>query len=580
MPVQLERSRDYDVVHYRMKFQVDLQNKKYIGENTIRLTPLICSFRECVLDAEEMTVTSVLDDRHIPLQFEQDEKRLSVFLSSSFTYGDTLSFTVYYHGENPKSGLHFNDETADNPVSVAAVSFPDNAHHWFPCYDFPHDKATHEMFITADSAYKALSNGKLIEITENIAEGTRTFHWLQDKPHSTYLYMLAVGPYEIIRDSYRGIPISHWVYKKDLEAAQKIFEHVPLMMEFFSGQFGYPYPWAKCDHVTIPNIGGGAENTSATCLGQSLIRQERAEQVIAHELAHQWWGDLITLRTWSETWLNEGFGTYADYLYIRFLKGEAEGAVDLEEKKNRYLREAREKYIKPIVFSRYEKPGNLFDSHTYSKAAAVIHMLRFILGDDRFYRVLQSFLQKYAFQPVETRDFTKTVKEITGQNLDWFFEQWFYKPGHPVFDISYRWVAAEKKLKLRIVQVQDTTKGIPIFKTPVQIGIVANTARERKMIWLNERQEDFVFEAPEKPLMVRFDEGNYLLKEMTFTKEKAELRYQLKHDDVVGRLWAAGQLGNFHADPEAIEALKDASPSDSFRGVRKIASEALEKMHE
>jgi aminopeptidase N len=222
-------------------------------------------------------------------------------------------------------------------------------------------------------------------------------------------------------------------------------------------------------------MGGGAEATSATILGMGVIYDRRAEQdfswdrIIAHEVAHQWFGDLLTLRTWSHTWLNESFATYSDYIWTNYDKGEDESAIDLLGKKNQYLYEAHTKYIRPIVFDRYNDPGDNFDSHTYPKGAICLHMLRFILGDENFFRVLNHYLHKHAFQPVLTEDLMIAVKDVTGQNMDWFFEQFIFKPGHMVFDISYYWNENSKKLQLTIKQVQDFSAGIPIYKIPVKI---------------------------------------------------------------------------------------------------------------
>jgi aminopeptidase N len=353
------------------------------------------------------------------------------------------------------------------------------------------------------------------------------------------------------------------------------------MIDFFNKLYGYEYPWAKYDQVETPTIGGGAEATSATILGQNVIYDKKAdkdfswETIIAHEIAHQWWGDLVTLRTWSETWLNESFGTYSDYLYTRFDKGEDEGAFALLGKKNSYLREAHNEYIRPIVFNRYEHPGQNFDSHAYPKGACVLHMLRFVLGDKPFFRTLKHFLHKHEFQPVDTHDFMIAVKESTGQNLDWFFEQFIYKPGHAVFDVSYVWDEKTKTIQLKVAQVQDLSSGIPVYKIPVIIGITTSKVKEAHKIWISRKEEIFEFEAAEKPLMVRFDEGNYLLKEWTFEKDLNELLYQLENDDVIGRMWAASELAKFAGNSLAAAKLVDRTHNDPFWAVRKSALEAL-----
>lgn len=580
-PLQYERSRDYDAKHYRIALTFDLDKKYFEGENRITLTPLRDDFKECLLDAEELVVTAVTNSENMPLQFTQTDKLIIVHLSKAYEYGETVTFTVKYHATDPKVGLFFDEESPTNPIMVSTVSWPDRARHWFPSYDFPHDKVTNEMIITVKNKYKVLSNGKLVSVKEDKKNGTKTYHWSQELPHSTYLFMLAIGPFAVIEDSLGSLPVTYWVYEKDVEDAKWIFKKTPHMIDYFNRLFGYEYPWAQYAQVTSPRMGGGAENTAATVLGQGVIHDKRAEQdfswerIIAHEVAHQWWGDLITLRTWSQTWLNESFGTYSDYLYTRHDKGEDEGAYDLLRKKNRYLQEAHTRYIRPVVFDRYNRPEDNFDSHTYPKGAAVLHMLRFVMGDKPFFRTLKHFLHKHEFQAVDTHDFMTAIKDVTGQNLDWFFEQFIFKPGHPFFKISYTWDEQSQKIKLKVVQTQDTSQGIPIYTIPVIIGITTPEKKISEKVWIKHKEQAFEFPVDKKPLLVRFDEGNYLLKEWTFKKKLEELLYQLKNDDVIGRSWAASELAEFQDDPMAMRGLKDRAQNDEFWAVRRSAIETL-----
>lgn len=580
-PVQVERSRDYDALHYRVSLTFDLDEKTLRGENLITLTPLADGFTRCLLDAEELIVDSVTDSEKRELRFEQSAEQLTIFFSRSYSYRDTITFAVEYHASDPQQGLFFDEKTPDHPRMVSTDSWPDEAHHWIPCYDYPNDKVTHELIITVPEGEKVLSNGRFLGVVHDEQKATTTWHWSQELPHSTYLIMLAIGPFEVIEDSLGSLPINYWVYPGDVEDARWIFEKTPRMIQFYSDLFQYDYPWAKYDQVISPRVGGGAEATSATVLGQGVIHDRRAEQdyswesIIAHETAHQWWGDLITLREWSHTWLNESFGTYSDYLWTRMEKGEDAGAWDLLGKKNQYLREAHTRYMRPIVFDRYDRPHDNFDSHTYPKGAAVLHMLRFILGDDPFFRTLSYFLHEHEFEPVDTHDFQKAIKDVTGQNLDWFFDQYIFKPGHPIFDVSYTWVEEEKIVRLKVAQTQDTSKGVPIYEIPVVIGIVTSEGKASQKVWITEQEDFFEFHVDEKPLMVRFDEGNYLLKEWTFTKSVEELLYQFENDDVIGREWAASRLRNHPNDARVETALVRGSRSDRFWAVRLSAVNAL-----
>lgn len=581
-PKQVERSRDYDAIHYRVSLSFDLDRQTFRGENLITLTPLDDGFRRCVLDAEELVVDRVdaLDGRRV--EFAQTDRHLVIEFNRAYDFGDTVRVAVVYHLDGSAAGFFFDEESPDHPRMVSTDSWPDEAHHWIPCYDYPNDRVTHELIVEVDRRDKVLSNGRLVGVTDHETDADRwIWHWSQEQPHATYLMMLAIGPFAVIEDSLGDLPINYWVYPEAEEDARWIFEKTPRIIDFYSTIFDFDYPWAKYDQVTTPHVGGGAEATSATILGQGVIHDRRAEQdfswerIIAHETAHQWWGDLITLREWSHTWMNEGFGTYSDYLWTRAESGEDEGALDLKGKKDQYLRDARNRYMRPIVFDRYERPGDNFDSHTYPKAACVLHMLRYILGDAPFFRTLSHFLHEHAFQPVDTHDFMTAVREVTGQNLDWFFEQFIFSPGHPVFEVESAWDEGSGVLRLRINQVQDTSRGIPIYTIPVVIGIEFPHEKASEEIWLRKREEVFEFQLSEKPLMVRFDEGNWLLKEWTFLKGRDDLLYQLEHDDTIGRMWAASELIRFGDDPVVADALAERAREDGFWAVRRSALESL-----
>jgi len=581
--LQSERSRAYDALHYRIAIRLDLDQKSFEGETTISLTSLRDGLEACILDAEEFKVTKVASDFGEPLQFEQTEKELKVRMPRPLKLGETRSFTCSYQGRDPKIGLRFMAESANNPRLVFSDSFPDHVHHWFPCYDYPNDKVTNEIIATVRSNLKVAANGRLVSVFEDKPAGTVTYHWSQELPHSTYLIFLAAAPYVVIRDSYRALPVNYWVYPQDEKKAVPTYGKTPKMIEFFNRIYGYDYPWQKYDQVSVPS-GGGAESTSATAMTHSIMVDERNEKdfpaigIVSHELAHQWWGDLITLRSWAHTWMNESFGTYSDYLYHRYERGDDEGAINLQDKLNSYLREAKTRYIRPIVTDRYDLPQDMFDRHTYPKGALVLHMLRNMVGDESFFKILSHFLHRYAFDAVDTNDFIRSVKTVTGRNLDWFFDQWLYKPGHPVFNVRSDWDESRKTATVRVTQVQDFNRGIPVFRVPVTIAIVTPKGKTARAVWIREKEETFEFAAEARPLLVRFDEGNVLLKEVSFPKEVDEVLYQFRNDDVIGRMASAADLLRFKDDPRVFERLAAGAQSDPFWAVRRSAIESLGKL--
>jgi aminopeptidase N len=582
-PVQVERSRDFDFIHYLVRLNIDIAEKSFDGRMTATLQPLRDDLDTVVLDTEDFTVRNVQGERGEPLAFEPTQSRITVKLGRAFRHDERFAITVSYDGRQPKNGLRFYDASSERPAMVASDSWPYGVHHWFPCYDYPNDKATSEIIATVAAANKVVANGRLLSRTEDKAAGTVTYHWLQDKPHSTYLVFLAAAPYEVVEDHAGSIPVDYWIYPQHVANARRTYGKTPEMMAYFSSLFGCDYPWDKYDQVEVP-FGGGAESTSATAMGEPVIIDERAELdfpslgIVSHELAHQWWGDLVTLRTWSEAWINESFATYSDYLYLEHALGPDEGAINLLNKRNAYLREARERYIRPIVFDRYESPADVFDSHSYPKGALVLHMLRFLLGDDGFFRTLSFFLRENAFQVADTHDFSKSVKTVTGQNLDWFFEQWLLKPGHPVFKVTSDWDRTAGSVRLRVRQVQDLSRGIPIYRTPVRIGIVTETGTQCQQAWIEDEDEVFEFPVSGRPLLIRFDDGHFLLKELDFPKSREELLFQLQKDDVLGRMEAASALAALAKEAGVREALMAAADNDPFWAVREAALQTLARL--
>jgi aminopeptidase N len=580
-PIQHERSRDFDALHYRITLDVDMENKMLTGENTITLVPLNNGLETIILDAVSLVVTEVVDRNENPLSFRQSEDKLTITLQESYSHRDTVMLSVRYHLKEQVLGLRFIDATDKNPFQVSSDCWPNKARQWIPCYDYPNDKITQELIVTVDAKYKVLSNGSLAGIRENKREAKHTYHWKQTLPHSTYLINLSIADYVVIRDSLGSLPVNYWVYPWHVEDAKRSFQKTPSMIEFFSDLYQYDYPWAKYDQVLSAYMGGGAEATSATILGERAVTDRRGaldfnfEGVIAHEIAHQWWGDLVTLRSWEHTWMNESFGTYSDYLYKVHAWGPHEGEYDLIRKKNGYLREAHNRYMRPVVFNRYESPGQNFDSHTYPKGACILHMLRYVLGDDSFFRTLSTFLHRHEFQPVTTQDFMKCVKDVTGKNMDGFFEQFLFHPGHAVFEVSKKWDEQTKTLTLIIVQTQDKWEKVPIYKIPVNIGLYSDHEKKIEKVWLDEKTEVFEFKLDTNPLMVRFDDGNYLLKEWTFRKSEEELIYQARNDDLTGRLWAVNELYEYRESQKTLGLWSEIAVNDAFWAVREAAVKQL-----
>lgn len=573
-------AREYDIEHYRIAIRLDDKSRSFHGETAITLKPLRDGFVQCELDADTFKVLNVHGGGR-KLRFVQSPGRLTVWLPRAYQRGERILFTVSYAAQDPRPdpekygmpqgydlGLTFKQGTADHPPLARTLSFPEGARHWFPSNDVPADKATAEILATVRSEWQALANGRLVAVKPE--KGWKTFHWLQDKPHSTYLFVLVAGPYVRVSDPAPGPPAAFWVYPGKEEAATQVFGRTRRILRFFEEEYGFPYPWAKYDQIVNPDFGGGMESTTATVIGDRVLRTGNPNShdwLVAHEAAHQWWGNLVTTKDWSHTWINESFATFGEYLYAVRTLGEEEGALNIMEKRRRYLQEAKTRFTRPIVWDQWKNPNDNFNRHTYEKGAAVLHMLRWILGEKDFRRAISHFLARHAYQPVETSDLLDAIREATGRSMESFFRQWIHTAGHPVFDVRWDWLEDKRQVRLTVAQTRQ-----PYFETPVDVAIVTDAGRKvQRLRVAASASQSFDIASGARPRMVRFDHGDHLLMDLKFDKSLEELLYQLDHDDVTGRIWAASQLKGRGADA----ALKRAAAADAHGAVRRAAAEAL-----
>src|SRR5262249_33424926 len=410
---------------------------------------------------------------------------------------------------------------------------------------YPNERATSEVVATVPEQYLAISNGKLLEVRHDPQARLKTYHWRQEIAHPAYLMTLVVGDYVEIADGYDGIPVLYYVHPGREEDARRAFGNTPRMVQFFSEKIGVRYPYEKYAQVAVTDfIFGGMENTSATTQTAETLHDARAhldfssDPLVAHELAHQWWGDLLTCRDWAHGWLNEGFATYFEALWMEHDKGAAEFRYTLQQEAQEYFEEDSKEYRRPIVCNLYQDPIELFDRHLYQKGGLVLHMLRSALGDRLFWKAMQHYCVKHYGQSVITSDLQRAIEETTGRNLDWFFDQWIYKAGHPELSVEYRWDEEAKLAHVTVKQTQDTktivgTDGFatPLFRLPVVIDFESAGQRQEFPVTIDAAQQTFHCPLPSRPQMMRFDPGNWILKTLDFRPPKDWLLYQLQHDD-------------------------------------------------
>ncbi|MFL3026551.1 MAG: M1 family aminopeptidase [Candidatus Neomarinimicrobiota bacterium] len=603
-PFQSQPDFDLDVLHYEINLKINDHDKTFYGKTSIDFKVLKSKVDTVRFDTETFRVTRVEYDTS-SLSFVQADGSVMIMLDTPIYRDEERKYTIHYQSDGKIAdpaeynmggvrvlGLGFFDQSEDNPALVQTHSFPEGARHWFPSNDHPADKATSSIITTVRSDWKVLSNGVLNDKTTNwkrLQNGMRirtegsgdstTYRWDLDLPNSTYLYVMVAGPFEVVQDYHGDIPMSYWVYPQDKENAHRSFHRTPEIMRFFEKEYGTPYPWPKMDQITIPGIGGGAESTTATILGEKTIHDEKAEKdypshwLVAHEAAHQWWGDYITMGNWHHAWLNESFATYGEYLYSSYLYGKDESKINLWKKKQSYLNEYKNRYSRPMVHPYWQYPNQNFDSHIYPRGAAVLHMLRQIVGDKTFKEFQEVFLNKYAYGNPVTDDLIKVVNEVSEKDLTWFFKQWVLSAGHPQLDIKTEWKGDE--LTVHINQTQIGRKTPTKYYLPTTIAFFYKNEIVKKEIIIDRKRSIHRFKMKKDPLFVRFDPENDLLVEVNQNYSYNGLLSQLKRDNVIGRMEASKALKAYLEDPKTIRALKRSAVHDRSWFVRKAALESV-----
>lgn len=578
-----------DIRHIRLEIPtLDFEHGSLRGVCTTTFAPLNDGLEAITFDAVEMEIAAVQDAAGAPLAYDYDGARLHVRLPRPLREGEEAVVTIAYRA-TPRRGLYFigpDEAYPQRPRQVWSQGEDEDNRRWFPCYDAPNERQTSEVIVTVPRGLFALSNGRLLSTTEDPAAGTVTYHWLERVPHAPYLIALAVGEFSELRHEVDGVPVLYYVQRGREAEAERALARTPEMLRFFSQRLGHPFPYEKYAQVFVAEfIFGGMENTSATTLTDTVLYDERAaldfdcDGLVAHELAHQWFGDLLTCRDWAHAWLNEGFATYWEALFTEHHKGQDEFCYELWRNARLYFDEDRERYRRPIVQRVYNEPIDIFDRHLYEKGGLVLHMLRFVLGDALFFKAMHRYVAAYAHQTVTTADLQRAVEDATGKSLGWFFEQWLYKGGHPSFEVSWSWDDERRQATLKVRQTQPIDDLTPLFRMPVDLafhtrGHGVTTLR----VQLEDREHVFTVPLPERPWLVAFDPGNWLLKELSFEKPEPELVAQLRADpDVIGRIRAAHDLGR-KGTRAAVEALTIAVRQDPFWGVQTEAARALGQM--
>jgi aminopeptidase N len=581
---QWARDRVADIRHIKLEVTLDFGAKSIAGTATHRLAAILDGVTSLEFDAAELEVTGVKVGGE-PAAFETADRKLKVTLPRALRAGEETEVAIAYSA-HPRRGLYFigpDDGYPSKPVEAWTQGEDEDSRYWFPCYDYPNQRATSEVIATVPENFIAVSNGALVSSSADARSRTRTFHWRHEVPHSTYLITLAAGEFVAIEERAGKVPVLYYVHPGREDDARRAFGNTPRMIQFFERVIGVPYPYAKYAQVAVTDfIFGGMENSSATTQTADTLHDARAhldfksDPLVAHELAHQWWGDLLTCRDWSHAWLNEGFATYFEAMWCEENEGADEFAWNLRQDQHAYLDEDAHRYRRPIVCNRYRNPIELFDRHLYEKGSVVLHMLRRLVGDALFFKALNLYCTRHRGQNVITKDLERAFEDSTGRNLEFFFSQWVYQEGHPEIEVSSSF---DDKQKLATVTVKQTHKPsdlTPLFRFPVTIALMDSEGSEtRHRVEIKDREQNFNFVAAKAPKAVRFDPEHDILKSLRHKRGREALETELKHaPEAIGRAEAARELGQ-EGSPQAVAALRTALLEDKFWGVQADAAGAL-----
>lgn len=565
--------RPFDTVHIFLDLSLEFARKRLAGSCTTTIKARRAGLKSLTFDAIDLKVAKVLLDGR-PVRFTNGKGKL-VVQTGLLEEGREHDVEVRYSVEDPAAGLHF----VQNPVQMWSQSQPEDARRWFPCHDTPGEKATSEVRATVPAGFRAVSNGILLDHAKTGAK--ETWHWRLDRPHSIYLITLAVARFAEIVEDWDGIPIVYYCEKGREADAKRGFGRTAAAMRILSEKTGVRYPYARYAQVAVAEYPGGMEHTTATTQTDACLIDAQAhldhdlDTLVAHELAHQWFGDLVTCAEWPHAWLNEGFATYSEIVFLEEDRGEDEALYELLLNRRIYLDEDAGRYRRPIVCRTYTDPWTIFDRHLYEKGGWVLRMLHLELGDELFWKGVNLWLTRHRDGIAETQDLVAAFEEATGRNLQGFFDQWVYRAGHPALRLRWRWDGKGKKGELHLTQTQDVSDAAPAFKFQVSFRVTGRgwtkTFREK----VDAKEHRFVWTLPGEPLDVEFDPGLELLASSTLKKPHSMWLRQLRAGlTSTSRAIAASNVASW-GGPEAVAALEAAAVREKFWGAASEIVSAL-----
>lgn len=568
-----------DLINTKLDVKFDYDKSYMYGKEWLTAKPHFYASDSLVLDAKGMDIHSVAivkDGKNVPLKFDYDGMVLHIHLDRTYKYTDKYTIYIDYTSKpnelkvhsgsaaiTDAKGLYFINPKGlekNKPTQIWTQGETEANSVWFPTIDKPNQKTTEEITMTVPAKYVSLSNGLLVDQKVN-GDGTRTDHWKMDLPHAPYLFFMGVGDYAIVKDSYKGKDVNYYVEKEYAPVARRIFGHTPEMIAFYSRITGIDFPWAKYDQITGRDyVSGAMENTTSTLHAEQAQQDARQltdgnewEDIVAHELFHQWFGDLVTTESWSNITLNESFADYSETLWNEYKYGKDAGdAVNFAGIQS-YLQQP-EAAEKNLVRFYYADKEDVFDNVSYPKGGRILNMLRNYVGDSAFFKSLNVYLTTNKFKSAEAENLRLAFEEVTGQDLNWYWNQWYYGSGHPKLTIDYVYDDAAKKVSVIVNQTQQTGK---VFRLPIAIDVYNGPNKVRHQVWIEDKTDTFTFAYSNRPDLVNFDGDKMLLCEKKDNKTLENFIHQYKYaGKFLDRREAIDFCAKHTDDAKAVDLLK------------------------
>ncbi len=586
-----------DLVHTKLNAGFDYANSYLNGKVWITLKPHFYNTDSVELDAKGMAIHKVEIvklNKNAALKYNYNGQVLKIALDKSYTRNDKYTIYIEYTAKpnelkvegsaaiTDAKGLYFinpKGEEKNKPTQIWTQGETEATSVWVPTIDKPNQKTTQEIYMTVPAKYVTLSNGALVSQVKN-ADGTRTDYWKMDLPHAPYLFFMGVGDFAVVKDTYKTKEVSYYVEKEYGNVARKIFGNTPEMMKYFSTVLGVEYPWNKYAQIVGRDyVSGAMENTTATLHQESAQQDARQlidgnswETTIAHELFHHWFGDYVTAESWSNLTVNESFANYSQTLWREYKYGKDAGDDENFTDMQGYLMSGSQS--KDLVRYYYKDKEDMFDAVSYNKGGRILHMLRNYVGDDAFFKSLNKYLTDNKFGTGNADKLRLAFEAVTGKDLNWFWNQWYFSNGHPQLDISY---AYSPESKIASVYVKQTQSGDKVFKLPVAVDIYFGKEKHRYNVWINNKVDTFSFNAPTKPDLINVDGDKVLLCSKKDAKTLSEYIHQYKYaGKYLDRKEAIDFASKKTSESEAVQFLIEAL-NDTYAPLRNKAIQALAK---